>query len=93
DSGWGHLIQLPENKNQEGLGFIPKPSTKKGKSSDEVFGPFGSIFRSAGFIHSPPETNAIIEYEDEEEPPSFVTPGGICRNWTAVDVPSVVPLF
>ncbi|GAU46722.1 hypothetical protein TSUD_100140 [Trifolium subterraneum] len=38
------------------------------------------------------ETNAIIEHEDEEEPPSFVTPGRICCNWVTVDVPSVTPL-
>ncbi|GAU31738.1 hypothetical protein TSUD_146250 [Trifolium subterraneum] len=29
---------------------------------------------------------------DEEDPPSFVTPGGICCNWVTVDVPSITPL-
>ncbi|MCI94379.1 hypothetical protein A2U01_0115677, partial [Trifolium medium] len=51
-----------------------------------------TTFRSAGFINIPPEINATIEDEDEEEPLSFVIPGGICHHWVTVDVPSVTPL-
>ncbi|GAU43712.1 hypothetical protein TSUD_179950 [Trifolium subterraneum] len=88
-SHWGRPVQLPENKKKEGLGCTP--STKMSKPN-VIRKPFADIFRGAGFINAPPETNAIIEHEGEEEPPIFVTPGGICCNWVAVDVPSVTPL-
>ncbi|GAU40233.1 hypothetical protein TSUD_219430 [Trifolium subterraneum] len=86
---WGRLLQLAEGQKKEGLGCTP--STKKVKP-DMVRKPITDIFLGAGFINVPPETNAIIEHEDEEEPPSFVTPGGICCNWVIVDVPSITPL-
>ncbi|GAU39246.1 hypothetical protein TSUD_396930 [Trifolium subterraneum] len=89
-SQWGRPVQLPENKKKEGLGCTP--STKMSKPN-VIRKPFADIFRGAGFINAPPEANAIIEHEGEEEPPSFVTPGGICCNWVAVDVPSVTPLY
>ncbi|GAU49605.1 hypothetical protein TSUD_407700 [Trifolium subterraneum] len=88
-SHWGRLLQLAENKKKEGLGCTP--STKLNKQN-MVRKPIADIFRGAGFINAPPETNAIIEHEGEEDPPSFVTPGGICCNWVTVDVPSVTPL-
>ena len=84
-SGWGEVLQLPENKDRSGLGFTP--STRMGKRE-----PFEDVFRSAGFINAPPEINAIIGDEDEGEPLSFVTPGGICHNWIVVDVPSATHL-
>jgi hypothetical protein len=84
-SGWGEVLQLPENKDRSGLGFTP--STRMGKRE-----PFEDVFRSAGFINAPPETNAIIGDEDEGEPLPFVTLGGICHNWIVVDVPSVTHL-
>ncbi|MCI80210.1 hypothetical protein A2U01_0101481, partial [Trifolium medium] len=36
--------------------------------------------------------NAIIEDDPEEESPVFVTHGGVCHNWIAVEVPSVIHL-
>jgi hypothetical protein len=86
---WGRLLQLAEGQKKGGLGCTP--STKRSKP-DVVYKPITDVFLGAGFINAPPETNAIIEHEDEEEPPCFVTPGGICRNWVTVDVPSVTPL-
>jgi hypothetical protein len=83
---WGHVLQLPENKNRAGLGFTPVAR------SSVVREPFEDIFRSAGFINAPRETNAIIEDKGDEAPQSCVTPGGICNNWTAVDVPVVTHL-
>jgi hypothetical protein len=84
-----HRDKLPENKHKEGLGFAP--SARMTKPSG-ILEPIEDTFCSAGFIHSPPEINVIVEDKVEEEPPSFVTPGGICRNWVAVDVPSATPL-
>ncbi|GAU43337.1 hypothetical protein TSUD_398820 [Trifolium subterraneum] len=66
---------------------------QKMNKPDMVRKPIADIFRGAGFINALSETNAIIEHEDEDEPPSFVTPGGICCNWVTVDVPSVTPFF
>jgi hypothetical protein len=81
--GWGQLVKLPENKRKEGIGF---PNHKPG-----AFNPTGGTFRSAGFIYDPPDTNAIIEDQSEEVAHVFVTPGGACCNWIAVDIPSVIP--
>jgi len=82
--GWGQLVQLPENKRKEGLGF----STHKSR----VANPTEGTFHSVGFINAPPETNAVLEDQSEEEAPDFVTPGGTCCNWIVVDIPSVIPL-
>ncbi|GAU23956.1 hypothetical protein TSUD_183550 [Trifolium subterraneum] len=89
-SHWGRPVQLLENKKKEGLGCTP--FTKMSKPN-VIRKPFTDIFRGARFINAPPETKAIIEHEGEEEPPSFLTPGGICCNWVTVDVPSVTPLY
>ncbi|XP_039686934.1 uncharacterized protein [Medicago truncatula] len=71
--GWGKLIQLPENKRKEGLGFSGNKQV--------VFDPTRWTFQSARFINAPPETNAILEDQSEEVAPDFVTPGGNCCNW------------
>jgi hypothetical protein len=84
-SGWGQVIDLPENKYREGLGFFPSARSVKPST---VIGPIKGIFHSVGFIHTPPEANAIIEDGSEEVAPSFVTHGVVCRNWVVVDVPS-----
>ncbi|XP_039688680.1 uncharacterized protein [Medicago truncatula] len=81
--GWGQLVQLPENKRKEGLGFSGNKQV--------VFDPTRGTFHSAGFINTPPETNAILEDQSEEVAPDFVTPDGNCCNWIAVDIPSAIP--
>jgi len=83
-AGWGQLVQLPENQKKEGLGFDARKA--KGISSIE------GTFRSAGFINAPSEVNVIIRDPPQEELPVFVTPGGACCNWVAVDVPFAIPL-
>ena len=82
--GWGQLVQLPENKRTEGLGFSD--------SRPGAFNPTVGSFHSAGFINASPEISAIIEDEAEEATPTFVTPGGSCCNWIAADIPYVIPL-
>jgi len=78
------LVQLPENKHKEGLGFSA--------SRPGVFNPTVGSFHSDGFINAPPEISAIIENEAEEATPAFVTLGGSYCNWIAADIPSVIPL-
>jgi len=82
--GWGQLVQLSENKRKEGINF----STHKPR----VVNPTEGTFHSAGFINAPPEINAIVEDQSQEEAPVFVTPGGVCCNCVAVDISSVIPL-
>ncbi|XP_039686840.1 uncharacterized protein [Medicago truncatula] len=82
--GWGKLVQLPENKRKEGLGFSGNKQV--------MFDPTRGTFHSAGFINAPPETNAILEDQSEEVAPNFVTPGGNCCNWIVVDIPYAIPL-
>ncbi|GAU46907.1 hypothetical protein TSUD_299580 [Trifolium subterraneum] len=90
-ASWGQVLTLPENKFQEGLGFSPPSAKVVGPNAATK--PIKDIFYSAGFIHPPSlEVNAITEDGPEEDLPSFVTRGVVCRNWIAVDVPSVTHL-
>ena len=83
-SQWGQVIEVVENKDRTGLGFEPGAVQRDLKSFQEVF-------HSAGFIHAKDHsTAAIIEDDQEEEMPNFVTHGLICQNWIAVDVPTIV---
>ena len=84
-TGWGKLLNLPENKRREGFGFAPSAGTANNKA-------IGNTFCSAGFIHAPPEANAIIEYNPEGVTHDFVTRGGISQNWVVVNVPFVAHL-
>ena len=84
-TGWGKLLNLPENKRREGLGFAPLTGTLSSK-------PVGNTLCSAGFIHAPSEANAIIEDYPEGVTHNFVTRGRIRQNWLAVDVPFVAHL-
>ncbi|KAI5387264.1 hypothetical protein KIW84_073418 [Lathyrus oleraceus] len=44
------------------------------------------------FIHTVEdlEAAAIVEDDEEEDLGNFVIPEGICNNWAAVDVPTVI---
>jgi len=84
-TGWGKLLNLSENKRREGLGFTPSAGISNSK-------PFGNTFYSAGFIHASSEANVVLEDNLEVVPQSFVTQGGISRNWVAVDVHFVAHL-
>jgi len=88
-ASWGKLIELPENKRREGLGFIPSADLTKTKT---VVEPIRGTFHSFGFIHALSEANAITEDDPEGMPQSFVTPARVNHNWDAVDVPSVAHL-
>jgi len=79
------LVQLPENQKKEGLGF----STHKTRGTNPAEG----TFLSAEFINAPPEINVIVKDQPQEEAPAFVTPGGICWNWVAADIPFAIPLL
>jgi len=57
-----------------------------------VVNPTEGTFHNAGFINAPPEINAMLEDQYEEEAPDFVTPGETCCNWIAIDIPSAIPL-
>ncbi|XP_039686891.1 uncharacterized protein [Medicago truncatula] len=76
-TSWGKLIELPENKHREGLGFFPSTGLSTAKKG---------TFHSSGFIH------AIIEDGPESVPRGFITPGVSSHNWVAVDVPFVAHL-
>ncbi|KAI5419861.1 hypothetical protein KIW84_043859 [Lathyrus oleraceus] len=54
-------------------------------------GAIAGLFKSGGCIHTGPneEAAAVLE-EDAEDSDNFVIPGGICHNWVAVDVPTVI---
>ncbi|XP_050919124.1 uncharacterized protein LOC127136630 [Lathyrus oleraceus] len=83
---WGQVMELVENKNRAGLGFSPGSTLRDLKRIQEVF-------HNIGFISSKDQSDvAILEDDEEQEAPNFVTHGSICKNWIDVDVPFVIHL-
>ncbi|KAI5390126.1 hypothetical protein KIW84_075450 [Lathyrus oleraceus] len=78
-AGLGKMIELEDNKSRADIGYSSGVFNEKG------------LFKSGGFIHADQaeEAAAILE-EDVEDLSNFVIPGGICHNWVAVDVPTVI---
>ena len=78
-AGLEKMIELEDNKSRAGIGF-----------SYGVFNERG-LFKSGGFIHvgQEEEAAAVLE-EDAEDSANFIIPGGVCNNWVAVDVPTVI---
>jgi hypothetical protein len=76
---WGSWIELEDNRSRAGIGYCSGAYNEQG------------LFTSGGFIHDdqPEEAAAILE-EDAEDLNNFVIPGGVCHNWVAVDVPTVI---
>ncbi|KAI5395161.1 hypothetical protein KIW84_061674 [Lathyrus oleraceus] len=77
--GLGKMIELEDNKSRAGIGFSSGVFNEKG------------LFKSGGFIHTgQDEDAAAVLEEDAEDSDNFVIPEGICHNWVAVDVPTVI---
>ena len=68
------------NQSRAGIGYYSGAYNEQG------------LFTSGGFIHDdqPEEETAAIIEEDAEDMSNFVIPGGVCHNWVAVDVPTVI---
>lgn len=82
----GQVVELSGRQNRDGLGFSPGSNRRDLKCIQEVF-------HSAGFIHSKDQSDvAILEDDQEQEAPNFLTHKLMFRNWTAIDVPSIVHL-
>jgi hypothetical protein len=79
-AGLGKMIELEDNKSRAGIGYSSGAFNEQG------------LFTSGGFIHDdqPEEEAAAILEEDAEDLNNFVIPGGVCHNWVAVDVPTVI---
>ncbi|KAI5431321.1 hypothetical protein KIW84_035483 [Lathyrus oleraceus] len=78
-TGLGKMIKLEDNKSRTSIGYSSGVFNKQG------------LFKSGGFIHigQDEEAAAILE-EDAEDSDNFIIPGGICNNWVAVDIPTVI---
>ena len=78
-NGLVKMIKMEDNKSRAGIGYSSGAFNKHG------------LFKSGGFIHSgqDEEAAAILE-EDAEDFGNFIIPGGVCNNWVAVDIPTVV---
>jgi hypothetical protein len=81
-AGLGKVLELEDNRSRAGIGYGSGACNEQG------------LFTSGGFIHADQpaeeEAAAIIEEEDAEDLNNFVIPGGVCHNWVAVDVPTVI---
>ncbi|XP_050896495.1 uncharacterized protein LOC127103267 [Lathyrus oleraceus] len=67
---WGKVIELPENVNHAGLGFVDGKQVQT-----SVVRPFKDIFHSGGFINMVAVEEDTFEKKTEDEGPRFVTPG------------------
>ncbi|KAI5411503.1 hypothetical protein KIW84_056545 [Lathyrus oleraceus] len=78
-AGLGKMIELEDNKSRAGIGYCSGAFNELG------------LFKSGGFIHADQaeEAAAILE-EDAEDLSNFIIPGGVCHNWVAVEVPTVI---
>jgi hypothetical protein len=78
-AGLGKMIELEDNKSRAGIGYSSGAFNEQG------------LFKSGGFIYADQaeEAAAILE-EDAEDLSNFIIPGGVCHNWVAVDVPTVI---
>ena len=68
------------NRSRAGIGYCSGACNEQG------------LFKSGGFIHDDQleeEDVAILE-EDAEDVSNFIILGGVCHNWVAVDVPTVI---
>ncbi|KAI5398880.1 hypothetical protein KIW84_064315 [Lathyrus oleraceus] len=79
-TGLGQMIRLEDNKSRAGIGYSSGISNEHG------------LFQSGGFIHTveDQEAAAIVEDDAEEYLGNFVILGGVCNNWVATDVSTVV---
>ena len=79
-AGLAKMIKLEDNKSRAGIGYSSGVSNDLG------------LFQSGGFIHTveDQEAVAVVEEDEEEDLGNFVIPSGICNNWVAVDVPTVI---
>ncbi|KAI5386898.1 hypothetical protein KIW84_073152 [Lathyrus oleraceus] len=80
-AGLGKVLELEDNRSRAGIGYGSGACNEQG------------LFTSGGFIHADQpeeEAAAIIEEEDTEDLNNFVISGGVCHNWVAVDVPTVI---
>ncbi|KAI5424521.1 hypothetical protein KIW84_030630 [Lathyrus oleraceus] len=78
-TGLGKMIELEDNESRAGIGFSSGTFNKQG------------LFKSGGFIHTglEEEAAAVLE-EDTKDSGNFIIPGGVCNNWVAVDIPTVL---
>ncbi|KAI5398353.1 hypothetical protein KIW84_063949 [Lathyrus oleraceus] len=79
-TGLGQMIKIEYNKSRAGIGYSSGTFNKHG------------LFQSGGLIHTveDQEAAAIVEEDAEEDSGNFVIPGGVCNNWVAIDVPTIV---
>ncbi|XP_050877408.1 uncharacterized protein LOC127081170 [Lathyrus oleraceus] len=74
---WGKVIELPENVNHAGLGFVDGKQVQT-----SVVRPFKDIFHSGGFINMVAVEEDTFGKKTEDEGPRFVTPGKIKKEKT-----------
>ena len=69
------------NRSRAGIGYCSGACNEQG------------LFKSGGSHADQPaeeEAAAVIEEEDAEDLNNFIIPGGVCHNWVAVDVTTVI---
>ena len=79
------------NRNKAGLGYSVKNDKVETLKSKSIVSSYQDIFHSRGYLHPTVSgINAIVEDEEEQEMPNYVTPGVRVQNWVTIDVPSCI---
>ena len=88
-AGLGQMIELEENKSRAGIGYSSRVFNEQGLFKSGGFIHTGQDEEAAAILEEDEEAAAILE-EDEEDSGNFIIPGGICNNWVAVHIPTVI---
>ena len=87
----GQIVDLLVNKNIVGLGFFVNNGKGENMKSKSALGKYQDIFHSGDYLHpTVSRINAIMEDEEEQEMPSYVTHEVRVQNWVTIDVPSCI---
>ena len=74
-----------------GLGFSAASGKCEYLKPKSTLSSYQDIFHSGGYLHPTVcEINAIVEDEEEQEMPNYVTPGVRVQKWVTIDVPSCI---
>ena len=72
----GQIVDPPTNKNIVGSGFSAENGKGEKMKPETTLRSYQDIFHNGGYLHpTVSRINAIVEDEEEQETPNYVTPG------------------
>lgn len=83
--GWGKLLEIPEKKNQFGMGYKPA-NVGSQKNNQRKLPILQDVFHSARYMD---ENRVAVIEEDDEGIPDLVchcSPDTALNNWKAIEI-------